>query len=259
VTAHVRAALESLDALTATLDRLCGARGEGDPPSGSFLSGRVVHFTGACNNRCDACANGDSWLSEERDAVLARVREARREGLAVVLAGREPTLHGAFLDAVRAARGDDGRTVAVVTNGRRFVYDAFARAALGAGLRAASVKLFATDETVADAITRSPGAHAQALGGIRALAKLGLRAVEVRAPAHAQNLAGFARYADVTHALGARQVRVEVALDAVGVDHLRDAARAIEALAARCNERGVALVAAPLTAGTTAFDRVPCA
>lgn len=108
----------------------------------------------------------------------------------------------------------------------------------------------------ADAITRSPGAHAQSLGGVRAIVKLGLRAVELRAPVYATNLADLARYADVTRSLGASQVRVEVALDAVGLARLGDTVRAIEALATRCREVGVALMAAPLTAGTTAFERV---
>jgi pyruvate-formate lyase-activating enzyme len=249
VNAHLRDILAGLDDLRAVFDRLCNAHAQGE-------RGRVVRFTGACNNRCDACSNADSWLPDDRDAVLARVREARRGGLPVVLGGREPTIHGAFLDAVRAARGDDGRAVSVVTNGRRFVYEPFARASLAAGLRAASVKLFATDAETADAITRSPGAHAQSLGGVRALVKLGLRAVELRAPVYATNLADLARYADVTRSLGASQVRVEVALDAVGLARLGDTVRAIEALATRCREVGVALMAAPLTAGTTAFERV---
>lgn len=250
VNAHARGVLAGLDDLHAVLDRLSVGHAQGE-------RGRVVRFTGACNNRCDACSNADSWLPDDRNAVLARVHEARRDGLPVVLGGREPTIHGAFLDAVRAARGDDGRAVAVVTNGRRFVYEPFARASLAAGVRAASVKLFATDAGVADAITRSPGAHAQSLGGVRALVKLGLRAVEVRAPVYAASLAEFARYADVTRSLGASQVRVEVALDAVGLARLSDAARAIEALAARCAELGVRLMTAPLTAGTAAFERLP--
>lgn len=235
--AVVRAALAGTAALEAALAAV-GARSD---------RAAVMRFTGACNNRCGACANQDAWADDAADAVLARVDAARAEGGAVVLAGREPTLHPAFLQAVARARGADRRTVTVVTNGRRFAYPTFAQAAARAGLRAAGVKLFAADADTADRITAAPGAHDQALAGLGNLRAAGV-ALEVRAPLHRANLDRFADYAPLARAAGAT-LRVEAALDAVGLDRLADAAAAVARLAARCAAEGVALTAAPLRAG----------
>ncbi len=247
--------LAGLDDLITALDALCGERTAAMPSRGAGERASVVRFAGACNNRCGACANGDRWLADDREAVLARVDEARRAPGPVALAGREPTIHPAFLEAVARARGGDRRAVGVVTNGRRFVYDRFAEASARAGLSAASVKLFAVDGAVADAVTRSPGAHAQALAGVANLVAQRV-AVELRAPLHRENLSAYASYADLAASLGLRQVRVECALDAVGLAKLGAAAVAVRALSSRCAALGVALEAAPLSAATTAFDRV---
>jgi len=245
-------------ALRDALGRLCGPRGAGAPRQGVTARAAVVRFTGACNNGCAGCANRDAWLPDDGDALAARVAAARATGArAVVFAGREPTLHPRFTELVKLARGDDGRAVAVVSNGRRFVYGGFARGAVGLGLRAASVKVFGASAAVGDAVAGVAGAHAQALAGLRSLRAAGLTALELRSTLYGAALPGVAAVADLTRAVGAAQLRVEAALDAVGIARAAEAAAAVDALAARCAALGVALEASPLTAGSVAFDRVP--
>jgi hypothetical protein len=60
----------------------------------------------------------------------------------------------------------------------------------------------------------------------------------------------------VARATRADQVRVECALDAVGMGALDRARAAIEHLGRRCAEQGIALVASPLRAGARSFDAV---
>jgi pyruvate-formate lyase-activating enzyme len=230
---------------------------EGGPPRGASERGSVVAFAGRCNNGCRACGNKERYLDDAAPALLERVDEARARSGPVMLAGREPTMHPAFLEAVKRARGDDRRPVGVVTNGRRFAHAPFAKAAIASGLSAASIKVFAPRAAVADAITRVEGGFEQALAGIAALRALGQHDVEVRAPLHRDNLDELATYADLARRTGARQLRVECSLDAVGLDRLQDAAAAIGALAARCEALGVPLEASTLGSSTRLFDRYP--
>ncbi|MCL2447444.1 MAG: radical SAM protein [Polyangiaceae bacterium] len=241
-----RDVLEGVDALDRVLSVSCGGS----------VRGALVSFAGRCNNGCTACPNKDHWLDDDIAALRARLDAARAHGTAIVLAGREPTLHPAFIELVARARGDDGRPVAVVSNGRRFAYPGFARASVRAGLSAASIKLFGVDAPPADEVAREPGAHAQALAGLRSLHRAGIGTLEVRAPLHRSNLDAYEWFADLAETAGVHRIRVECALDAVGLVNLARAAGAVEELRARCAQKGVALVASPLRAGTRLFDAV---
>lgn len=243
-----------LDALIARLT--WRERGPGDPPRGRQRRAAVVRATGACNDGCPSCPNRDRYLPDDRDALRARIAAARSDGRPLMFAGREPTLRGDLGELLIAARGPDGRDTGLVSNGRRFAVAGFAEAALRAGLTAASIKLFAAEAATADAIARVDGAHAQALAGCRALHRLGL-ALEVRAPADAANLATLPALAEVARAVGADQLRVEAAIDAVGLGQLAEAAAAIDRLLARCAALGLPAEVSPLDAGTTLCDWLP--
>ncbi len=256
--AATAAVAEGLHALEIALGRLGGAtRDPAAPRAGASLPARVVFFAGACNNNCAACSNRDAWLDDRPEALFDRIDEARRQPGPIMLAGREPTIHPAFLAAVERARGPESRAVGVVTNARRFAYRAFARAAAAAGLVGASVKVFAAPADVADAIGGAPGGHAQALDGIVHLGAAGIGALELRAPLYADNLATFERIAEVAATATIQQIRIEAALDAIGLDRLGDAARAVERLSARCRRDGLALDASPLSAAARRFDALP--
>jgi pyruvate-formate lyase-activating enzyme len=261
VPAVVASVARGLADLRAALLALYGPepRPAGAPSRGVGSRAAVVHFAGACNNNCGACANRDAWLDDRAEALVARAHEARaRAGRdAIMLAGREPTIHPAFGAVLAAARGDDRRPAGVVTNGRRFAYAVFARACVRAGLTGASVKVFAPVAGTADAITESDGAHEQALAGVRALRAAGMADVELRAPLHGSALAEAEGWASLAASLGVRQIRLEAALDAVGLDRLGDAAEAVTRLAAACAREGVALDASPIEAGTRLFDWYP--
>lgn len=220
--------------------------------------GGVVLFAGACNNGCEACAQRDAWLPDDSQAVLERVARAREASPGpLLLAGREPTVHPVFLHAVARARGADGRAVAVVTNGRRFSQRAFTRAAVARGLRGASVKVFAPDEALSDTLTRSPGAHAQALEGVRSLRAEGLRDLELRVPLQGPVLPSLVAYVPLARALGVPALRVEVSLDGLGLGRLAEATEALGALEAACAGEGMVLRASPLRGGTRVFDVYP--
>jgi pyruvate-formate lyase-activating enzyme len=247
-----------VDGLSADLLRLASERRSAEgPPRGNSLRAAPVYFAGACNNGCAACANRDTWLDDAAEAVLARVDEVHRGAAAVMLAGREPTLHPAFLAAVARAAGRERRPVGVVSNGRRFAYRHFARAAVEAGLRSVSLKLFAPGAAVADAISRDEGGYEQALRGLKHLREVGIEAVELRAPIHRDNLEALPEFAGLARRLGVDHLRVEAAIDAVGLDRLEAARAALSGLVDACRAHSVALEVSPLEAGTRDFDWLP--
>lgn len=248
---------EGLRALRDALASLLRDRPPGAPSRGRAVRATAARFAGPCNNRCGGCAHGDAWLPDDVADLRARVDAARAAPGPVLLVGREPTLHPAFLELVARARGDDRRPVALVTNGRRFAYRSFAQAGRDAGLSAASVKLFGADPAAADAVTDAPGSFAQAVAGVRALRAAGTHALELRACAYARNLDALPRMADLARRLDAPRLRLEVALDAVGLADLARAAAAVNALARRCADLAVTLDAHALEAGPAAETWVP--
>jgi pyruvate-formate lyase-activating enzyme len=248
----VEEAMRSFDAQLAKLSQCfdellggsCGDRAE------------PVFFAGACNNACNGCENRDRFLPDDSDALRERVDLARAGGRPLVLAGREPTIHPDFVGLVARARGSDRRRVGVTTNGRRFSYRRFAAEAVRAGLTDASVKVFASRATQADAIARVDGAFDQAMAGIDNLVRAGVR-VEMRVPMHAAALETLTELAALALAHDVRTIRVEAALVSLGLDSLERAATALRGLAAACRIAGVHLAASPLPRGMRGFDRLP--
>jgi len=200
---------------------------------------------GQCNNGCSACANRDHWVSDE--ALDGRLRAAEHD---VALVGREPTMHPRFGELL-AREG----VVGLVSNGRRIADVDFTRRALGAGLRSASIKLFGSTEHTADSVTRAAGSFKQGLKGAQRLIHGGV-ACELRVPLYRANLASLDGVAAIAARLGV-PVRLEVALDAVGLGGLVEAAEAVERLRGRCKSLGVRLGASPLASATRYFWELP--
>lgn len=246
-----------LERLRARMHALVAERPADGPPRGRSERAEPIEFRARCNNGCEACPNRDSWLDDAESALAERVDRARASGRAIVLAGREPTIHPAFARLVQLASGPERRRVGVVTNGRMFALPRFVALARRAGLTGASIKLFAPDPATADRIARVEGAHAQALQAFSELAKAGIEGRELRAPLHTHNLDRLPDYADLAQRLGATQLRVEAALDAVTLDRLDAAADALERLVERCVVLGVPIEASTLDSGTGRFEWVP--
>jgi hypothetical protein len=119
------------------------------------------------------------------------------------------------------------------------------------------VKVFGATSDPADRIARVEGGHAHALAGMQALRRAGVRALELRAPLHAQSLADLPRHAELASGLGADAIFVEAALAAIGLAHLGEAAERLEALLSVCDARGLPVETATLEAGAFRFDRLP--
>lgn len=131
----------------------------------------------ACNNRCVFCAQGGKRLEvgaiplEELVTRLKKVRD-RSEGL--VLTGGEPTVYKPIVTLVAEARRLGYHPIQIQTNGRMLSYPKVLRTLLAAGATEFSPSLHGSTAKIHDALTRAPGSFEQSVGGIAAVAKLGL-------------------------------------------------------------------------------------
>ena len=96
----------------------------------------IMNVTYRCNNRCTFCAVGTrtqlDGSFENQKRILDRYRE---QGLDLVdFDGGEPTLYPQIIPLVRYAKAIGYQRINVTTNGRRLVYEDFARRLTRSGL-----------------------------------------------------------------------------------------------------------------------------
>jgi MoaA/NifB/PqqE/SkfB family radical SAM enzyme len=131
----------------------------------------IVNLTYHCNNHCVFCAVGDRPRGHaDLEAVTGALRRYRDEGFELLdIDGGEPTLHPGLLTVIERARRIGYSRVALITNGRRAGYAAFARQLARSGLYEILVSLHAPDAGTQERLTGVPEAFEQTTGGIRNL------------------------------------------------------------------------------------------
>ncbi|MDD5628717.1 MAG: radical SAM protein [Elusimicrobia bacterium] len=167
-----------------------------------------VRLTRCCNQRCLFCHDrgAQDGGAAAWDALRRDLDRGRRQGLRrVVLSGGEPTLHPRYLAVVRLAKRLGYTHIQTITNGRRFCYPDFLRAALAAGLNEVTFSLHGHTAALHDRLTRVPGSFVQALAGLRAaLAAPGL-IVSVDVVINRLNLPVLRRLLEFYIAVGVRE------------------------------------------------------
>lgn len=129
----------------------------------------IVNLTYRCNNRCVFCAVGHREAQDaETDRVLDALARYRRRGYRLLdIDGGEPTLHEDLLRVVSAALDLGYQRVALITNGRRLAYGAYAEAVARSGLHEVLVSLHAADPDLAGELTGVADAFQQTVAGLR--------------------------------------------------------------------------------------------
>ncbi len=146
----------------------------------------------ASNNRCRFCndapfQDGTFWPFE---SLTKMIDEGIAQGVKnVFLSGGEPTLHPRFVEVIAYARHKGAERIVVITNGRRFAYPDFARAAVKWGLNDAVVAVLGRNADTHDALTQVPGSFEQTTAGIANLlatgkCRVGLSMVVTRTNVH---------------------------------------------------------------------------
>lgn len=111
--------------------------------------------------------------------TIYELMERHRGAREIMFTSGEPTMNRYFLRYVKRARELGFESVGVITNGRRFAYERFARAALKAGLNHVVVSIHGASQVQHDRQTRAASSYAQTVLGLRALSSL-RREYEIR-------------------------------------------------------------------------------
>lgn len=163
-----------------------------------------IRLTRRCNNRCLFCLDSeqqDGSVAPEEE-VLARMREGLTGGRTrLILSGGEATLHPKFLHFIEQGRKLGYTWIQVITNGRMFAYQKFARAAIEAGLNEATLSIHGPDPKINDYLTGIEGSFEQSLAGLRNLQRLGV-VVSVDIVVNRKNIDHLDRFLRTFMALG---------------------------------------------------------
>ncbi|OGF24990.1 hypothetical protein A2303_05335 [Candidatus Falkowbacteria bacterium RIFOXYB2_FULL_47_14] len=137
-----------------------------------------------CNNQCLQCTNPDSpwpaWdgsFDYDYDSITKRLRKDKAKFLAddsIYLTGGEPTIHPDFLEILKyLASNFPKQRIKLLTNGRRFMYEDFARQVLRINDNfEIDLSIYGPDETAHDKVTRSRGSFRQTIAGLRNILNL---------------------------------------------------------------------------------------
>ena len=112
-----------------------------------------------CNSNCVFCVIGDKLFTGDRsfEDCCEEMRLARATSDDIVFTGAEVTIRPDFLQLVAAARRLGYRNIQIQTNGRRFAYLDFCKAAVAAGANEFSPSIHGPVARLHDGLTRSPG------------------------------------------------------------------------------------------------------
>ena len=129
----------------------------------------VEEITYRCNNNCKFCyidpQKRDLMLDVNQikeDLKNARSRSIHR----VVFTGGEPTIHPNLIEIVAYAKNCGFDKIHIISNGRRFADDNFARRIIKAGANIIVFSLHGHNAEVHDSITRGKGSFNQLCEGI---------------------------------------------------------------------------------------------
>ena len=130
-----------------------------------------------CNNNCIFCMEEDRKGRRDRVGAVTpdhvnSILTANAFRKHVTFVSGEPTLCEHFLRYVRLARHHGFTTIAVISNGRRFSYLPFARAALSRGLNHVIISIHGGNARLHDGLVRTRGAFDEALSGLHNLSSL---------------------------------------------------------------------------------------
>ncbi len=182
---------------------------EGVPP----LSSLYLYISGSCNLACRHCWIAPAYQGSDGDGQHVRleyvrkaIREAKPLGLSSVkLTGGEPTLHPQFRELVRLINEEE-RSIVIETNGTLIDDDLAAFLKQTPYVSFISVSLDGVDAKTHEALRGVAGCYERALGGIRALVKVGFRP-QLICTLHRGNVSQMAEVVALAEELGCGSVK----------------------------------------------------
>lgn len=129
-----------------------------------------VRLTFDCNNHCVFCLDTltHDGVMRDQEEVKKQILEGRRAGATrLILSGGEPTMHPRFIDFIKLGKLAGYGKIQTVTNGRKFMYQAFLDRCLDAGLDEITFSLHGPNAKIHDALVGVKGAFEQETQGLK--------------------------------------------------------------------------------------------
>lgn len=154
-----------------------------------MLRYREIFLGGECNNACLHCS-ADHNTSPQNDFASIATVISRRETDSVAFYGGEPAVRHDIFNILQAARENGYRRIKLFTNGRAFSDPQYLHRILGAGCSLFEIKLWASNPSLHEHITRVNGSFWETLQGLQNIAELPQeKFVCIRIPVCRENIA----------------------------------------------------------------------
>jgi sulfatase maturation enzyme AslB (radical SAM superfamily) len=132
---------------------------------------KEIFLAGECNNACLHCSSRHKTTPPSGfEAIASEI--SRREEDGIVLVGGEPTIRNDIFNIFHAARANGYRRIKLITNGRAFSDMQYLERIVNAGCALFEIKLWASNPSLHDHLTRSNGSFWETMQGLENLAGL---------------------------------------------------------------------------------------
>jgi MoaA/NifB/PqqE/SkfB family radical SAM enzyme len=129
----------------------------------------------SCNNNCIFCCEGDNDHKKDisSDEIKKKLIFAKKNNTSrVVFMGGEPTIRPDLVNLVRYAKKElHFKEVFIISNGRMFSYEKFAKQIVDAGVDTVLFSLVGSNSKIHDAQTRVLGSFNQLIAGVKNIKK----------------------------------------------------------------------------------------
>jgi sulfatase maturation enzyme AslB (radical SAM superfamily) len=136
-----------------------------------LLKYKEIFLGGRCNNNCLHCPAGHKSSPQLDSAhIIPLLTEKDRDSVA--LYGGEPTVRSDLLEIIRAAGGNKYRRIKLLTNGRALSDFQFLEQVVNAGCYLFEIKLWGSNPSLHDHLTRVSGSFLETIRGLENLGGL---------------------------------------------------------------------------------------
>jgi MoaA/NifB/PqqE/SkfB family radical SAM enzyme len=142
---------------------------------------KLVLFTGfSCSSHCHFCVdlNKRDVPDKTTQQIIKEMVQGRAKGVTYLeMIGGETTMRPDFIPLVRTAKKLGFDDIVVVTNGRMFWYEDFAKKTVESGVTEIIFSIHGHDAELHDKMTAVPGAFDQLVKGIENVRRFGLKRI----------------------------------------------------------------------------------
>jgi len=131
-----------------------------------------------CNNNCQFCLNTNkrNLVEKTTKQIIQEMIFVRKQGFTYLeFIGGEATIRPDIIELIKFTRRLKFEDVVMVTNGRLFAYENFAKKIIQAGLTSLIFSIHGNTPKLHDSLTRAKGSFQQIMQGIKNVRALGLK------------------------------------------------------------------------------------